>query len=1171
MSEDIWELLKIEPTADQALIKKAYASQSRIFHPETDPEGFLRLREAYSSALRWAEEGGGWQPLPEGEAPGRGQEGEALGRGQERGASGRGQEGEAPNRGSEEEASSHGLEGEASGHDSEREGVDYGSEREAPDQGPEEEAPAHAPEENHTPNFVFLKEAEGENPYRESEAYKAFLKVYRKENQKNWKLWMEYMTSPEFLENAWEEEFCALIRDAVREREAEFKPGQEFIKSLYTAYCFSATDVVIDSFYTEDGAQAVAERRFRREQSYYAVPEPVLEIAGEYPIPRKVTGNDRAMKVAFSNYCYLRSLDDAGWTEQGLQGLQSVLGKYVLTYIRDNYTGDEPMEAVRHPLGIRLLNYFFETARVPLECCRMAWETLGLKQAVMGRNKVLYGRLREICLEKYPGLDQEEQDNFSELNRVCDAYFQGSYLRDEGDCGKEEQETEAFLGREDIRRALRNRRYVKSNVLVFWLNERRSPIFLDRLRELYEQDMSLPCARQILESIAQAQESRRLIRQNKEDAEASPGECISVKSRPFLRYFLNTAFRDFRELGQYLLEQLPCLPEWAERLPGPGAGQEGEAARSEGGTGEGACRRILLDGTEIEVRLHRRYVEYRADGQEAFRPFLPLERVEALDTEEMLLLLPVAVPGLGGAEQDLYAPGGIGLTGRLQKRLEETALPPQNRGRVSGLICEGLRQRLYDMQSFQGGGLPLRIYREEGDALYCAEWRQAERAMCLYVEQGQEPMKCCSWETYDFIEDEAEAAALGQRLLGQLLAPSPIDCSSMEKLPEAAYVSPPCSPVRVLEGGDIGEEVLNGLLEQFAVGELERLEFSFKPDPWELGAEDVEGYPRKRALVFLKREEGYSCLYFDDAQHIFFALMKSGGGDGIHDYVLLKHRSLPPQCVFHSFDPVRCNLEEILRWASRAEKSPDKRVAARLDGCVWKMAWNGVFIQSRREKYNLAKQELGDFPLERAWNAPGQPVRLDQSPEELNKHPLELELRTKDGAVDTVSVNGIKRAVFSESVKRFFQGSIVWLRLSWDVSPDSYKEHFAPQFFSELLARRMGKPMRSHIILRQEDGRYTMLCLQDLAERAEYYVADKGAYMKVEGKKYPREDFMGKAMPAYLIHRDPVALRNRLDLLLDDPYCLLPVTERFAEFASESPVKARDYDAVREEFVAEHR
>lgn len=77
--------------------------------------------------------------------------------------------------------------------------------------------------------------------------------------------------------------------------------------------------------------------------------------------------------------------------------------------------------------------------------------------------------------------------------------------------------------------------------------------------------------------------------------------------------------------------------------------------------------------------------------------------------------------------------------------------------------------------------------------------------------------------------------------------------------------------------------------------------------------------------------------------------------------------------------------------------------------------------------------------------------------------------------------------------------------------------------------------------------------------------------MKVEGKKYPREDFMGKAMPAYLIHRDPVALRNRLDLLLDDPYCLLPVTERFAEFASESPVKARDYDAVREEFVAEHR
>lgn len=57
------------------------------------------------------------------------------------------------------------------------------------------------------------------------------------------------------------------------------------------------------------------------------------------------------------------------------------------------------------------------------------------------------------------------------------------------------------------------------------------------------------------------------------------------------------------------------------------------------------------------------------------------------------------------------------------------------------------------------------------------------------------------------------------------------------------------------------------------------------------------------------------------------------------------------------------------------------------------------------------------------------------------------------------------------------------------------------------------------------------------------------------------------SVPAYLIHKDPVFLRNRLDLLLDHMECLLPVTRRFAEFAEEKPGKHMDYRAVRAEFV----
>jgi TPR repeat protein len=49
-----WKVLGIAPTDNVLAIKKAYAARSKEVHPEEDPEGFIRLREAYESALAWA-------------------------------------------------------------------------------------------------------------------------------------------------------------------------------------------------------------------------------------------------------------------------------------------------------------------------------------------------------------------------------------------------------------------------------------------------------------------------------------------------------------------------------------------------------------------------------------------------------------------------------------------------------------------------------------------------------------------------------------------------------------------------------------------------------------------------------------------------------------------------------------------------------------------------------------------------------------------------------------------------------------------------------------------------------------------------------------------------------------------------------------------------------------
>lgn len=48
---DCWKVLGIEPTIDKVVIKEAYIENLNLFHPEEDPEGFQRLREAYESAI----------------------------------------------------------------------------------------------------------------------------------------------------------------------------------------------------------------------------------------------------------------------------------------------------------------------------------------------------------------------------------------------------------------------------------------------------------------------------------------------------------------------------------------------------------------------------------------------------------------------------------------------------------------------------------------------------------------------------------------------------------------------------------------------------------------------------------------------------------------------------------------------------------------------------------------------------------------------------------------------------------------------------------------------------------------------------------------------------------------------------------------------------------------
>lgn len=62
--KNCWKILEIEETTDVDIIRRAYLALLPSFHPETDPQGFKQLRQAYEEALRIAQSPAKsvWQP-----------------------------------------------------------------------------------------------------------------------------------------------------------------------------------------------------------------------------------------------------------------------------------------------------------------------------------------------------------------------------------------------------------------------------------------------------------------------------------------------------------------------------------------------------------------------------------------------------------------------------------------------------------------------------------------------------------------------------------------------------------------------------------------------------------------------------------------------------------------------------------------------------------------------------------------------------------------------------------------------------------------------------------------------------------------------------------------------------------------------------------------------------
>ncbi len=1070
-----WAILELEPTRDISAIKRAYAGKARTCHPEEDPGGFLKLRRAYEAALDYAENG-----LPEAR-PSPVQMESTVKQGNCR----------ADNRG----------------------GLILADETDSQEEAPPD--PPAAPEDD---GWYFQDKGPETlpNPYADSEAIRKFLDLYTGKQRKDSQKWMEYFTSDGFLAAGWDPLFTALLLEKVTEVEQSLPPYKEFLMWLSTAYQFT----IQEELAADGGKLRIRNRKADLcPGAEFEGMESILRIAAKGPLPKRPGGDELALRESFQDYRHLVRLAESGaWNVQAMEEYQNILRRYVPFYIKDRCDPKANMDHQRHPAGLRLLLHFFRREDLPETVYREAWRELDLKSAIMGRAKILYGPLRELVLERVPGIAGEKPENFLQLNRDHDAYR----ARIAAEPEREDQESAAFFQREELQTALRSPRFVAEQLLrcTNWRRDGMGVGLVRRMLEFYRENPDIPRAGEAAKGLEEDLRARMAKVRNREDAEAFHGhERLTMQDRPLVRYWLNAAFFIARDpetgttLLEYLDKNLPYQADWSRRF-----------AQREDGSRTAAAMRI----GEVEVGFYPRHIEYRVGGRPAYRPCLSFKRAAEESGDGFFLLLPLA------AEPEPCFPG---VYQEILLRIGATAVPEEDREFVArclaGAVC------CLPTGEYTGEPvpletvLPLTLFAETEEQLFGCSWMEGAGELMLFEQtaSGRRVRKLGEAEP-----ENAEAEA--RRLLAEAVSPSsfrlpmreaPWHIYYMEDSgPEQEWLLPEEPDPEGLEhtiehAAEImrlreeqkkrkcqeAEGAISSLLARFGRSELRRLELSW-----------FEGQ-----LVFLKEEAGYACLYFEDhvGFDIWYAVLSQPevyrtAEDGDTRRVPFGLGTLPEYVVHKGPGSILREAERI--FGQLAAGRPQAQGAG---GWLWDSHTNR---QDGRHKLLMARQKAGGMPPRRSHE------RMEAK-YVFSRYPVEIEKETLAGEAERREIRSGDYGLAAAALLEFMSGKLTRLRLTW--------------------AFKASEPVRRHMVLLHDQGRFLMAWLQDDRERADV--------CRAESSKAEEERFLGGLVPGTLIHQDLWTIRNCVDLLLDDIDCAEPVIKRYFLPA------ARPYEELRPRLV----
>lgn len=929
------------------------------------------------------------------------------------------------------------------------------------------------------------------NPYQGGDSIRKFEELYTGKRRQDRTAWSDYFLSGIFLKSWREEAFTKLMWETVREYQQEYPPNKEFLTELYIAYGIRKVN---DEFQAEHNA-------------LFPGIEYIVGIAQLGPVIRNFKKNDPAMQAGFRDYRELLMMAGSdSWEDEQLLLFGKIIDRYALSNISDRpiLNADQYELSQRHPRSIRLLTYYFHHEKLPDQTYRILWNHLRLDTATNGREKLLYGELREAVLEHLPEMAEKPRISYKQLLKDFYRYGIGcSYHLCEGDTEEEREELDQFFSREDMKSALMDEAFVEEQILHYWITKGSGRYLLLKLQDYYEKHPEAPYAKRVCTQINEIKEHRcsqdMRRKELREDEESGyTWGIFDFQKRAYVRYYLNTAFHLPRGLQkpicleEYLEKHMPYSPKWSKGLTDP----------EKSGLFSNHPVEIRFGGNILSISFHLRYLEYRWNDSPRV-PYFPGEDLEKIeDDTQFWLLAPIAA-----APFDAH----LSVSSELQKRLSRLPVHEEDipviADCITGKICR-LEEKDFPVCS---------LYAEKEDRLFGCDIRKDD-TITLYEERKYErqPVPNGTWN----VRDMDMAIRMGTRLLGELTREYDSRWS-IELLPGQILVRIPYHPEKVFSGEQVTEELIQDLLRQYFDHKINRLELAYGG----------------HSLLFIRHEKGnqYGCFWFDHRKQDWYGLVSLPEVYAVVEsdevvYVPFGLGKLPNYLVHHNTNLIHEQLAQI--FAQTACKNPNPKM----------MMWSPqIYRFETRQRYRLALRLYGEYPADQACNQlmdrfylPYLPVRMSYT---------ELD-GTSSGSLEVLK----NKAEVQYQLSRYMQGKLNRLALTWEYE----------------MERSEGDIYYRHLVLLQDEGRHQMIYMDDDRNHISYLVSDVTEYLDADEKRYRKEIFLGEKVPGYRVHTDLRRIRDYLDLLFSEirnPFALI---NNFGEFSYEAE---RDYEKMKKEYL----